>query len=87
VVPICKGCNLSLVSVYLTPLVLPQFSASKWNTVWHRTCEIAGIELLVIRESTQIWPGMFMQKLITVCQDIANSLDNGGRIGAIKVDF
>jgi len=43
---------------------------------------------LAVRGSTWVQTGVFVEsQVITVCQDIADSLDNGDKIDAIIVDF
>jgi len=88
VIPIHKGGDRSLVTNYrpvsLTSVVCKQMEhviASYLRQVWDRNDWLYegqhGFRPGYSRES----------QLITVCQDIADSLDNGDRIDAILIDF
>jgi hypothetical protein len=88
VIPIHKGGDLSLVTNYrpvsLTSVVcklMEHVIASYLRKVWNKNdwlCE----------GQHGFRPGYSCEsQVITVCQDIADSLDNGERIGAIIIDF
>ena len=87
-VSVYKGGDRSLVTncrpVSLTSVVCKQtehIMASYLRQVW-------GVNDWLYEGQHGLWPGYSCEsQVITVCQDIADSLDNGDGVDAIVVDF
>jgi len=88
VLPVHKGGDRSLVTKYkpvsLTSVVCKQMEhviASYLRQVWDKNDWL-------YEEQHGFRPGYLCEsQVITVCQDIADSMDNGERIDAIVIDF
>jgi hypothetical protein len=88
VVPIYKGGDRSLVSNY-TPVILTSAGSKQMEHVIASYLRKTWDKKDWLLEGQHGFrPGYSCEsQVITVCQDIADSLDNGGRIGAIIIDF
>jgi hypothetical protein len=88
VIPICKGGDRSLVANYrhvsLNSVFCKQMehvTASFLRKVWDK-------REWLFEGQHGFGPGYSCEsQVITVCQDIADALDNGGRLDAVVIDF